>query len=275
MARSDRVSKSVRCLHHLTVLLIIALSGCSTLPNGHRWGADATLRPGWDRVRSAAADASRDPWVWGPLIGAAAFQIDSWDRRTSDWAREHTPVFGSERSAAQWSDDLRTASIIAYGITVAATPGGDDPGEWLIAKAKGVMVQAGAVGATALATGKLKTSTQRERPNGRSDQSFPSGHTSLSAVHTRLAAENLQAIAVSPGTRRLLDAGLAATPIATGWARIEAGKHFPSDTLVGMALGNFLASFVSDAFLGLENAGDTVALEVTPQGAILQWNWRF
>src|SRR5690242_2252904 len=82
----------------------LALSACATLPNGRLWGQDATLRPGWERVRDSAVEAARDPWVWAPLVGAAAFQIDNWDRRTSDWAREHTPVFGSQHSAEKWSD---------------------------------------------------------------------------------------------------------------------------------------------------------------------------
>ena len=79
------------------LLIVVSLSACGTLPSGEGWGEDATFTPGWERVHDSAVNAARDPWVWGPLIGAAAFQIDDWDRRTSDWAREHTPVFGSQR----------------------------------------------------------------------------------------------------------------------------------------------------------------------------------
>src|SRR5690349_7317826 len=95
------------------VLCALVLSGCATLPDGKGWGEQATVAPGWERVRESAVNAAKDPWTWGPLIGAAAFQIDDFDRRTSDWARDHTPVFGSQHSAEQWSDDLRSASSIA------------------------------------------------------------------------------------------------------------------------------------------------------------------
>jgi hypothetical protein len=255
---------------------LLLLSACSTLPNGHRWGQDATIRPGWDRVQSAAADAVRDPWVWVPLVGAAAFQIDDLDRRTSDWARDHTPVFGSQSNAEQWSDDLRTASAVAHYATVLATPGGDDPGEWLISKAKGTLVDVAAVASTVAITRTIKTAAGRERPNGSDDESFPSGHTSTSAVHTRLASRNLQSIEMSDGTRTALDAGLYALTIGTSWARIEAGWHYPSDTLFSMALGNFIASFVNDAFLGLQSS-QQAALSVTStgDGALLQWQTRF
>jgi len=260
----------------LTVLiLLIAQTACASLPNGRLWGQDATLRPGWDRVRSSAIAAARDPWVWVPLMGAAAFQIDHFDRRTSDWARQHAPVFGSQSSAANWSDGLRTASSFALLMSIAATPGGDDPGDWFRAKAKGLMVDAAAVGTTSLMTRGLKSAADRERPNGLDRESFPSGHASSSAVQTRLAAINLRSIDMSRGERRFFDAGLAAMTIGTGWARVEAGFHYPSDMLVGIALGNFIASFVDQAFLGSTELHGAVAFVPMPNGAIAQWNWRF
>src|SRR5262249_23468571 len=142
--------KHLRAAAHaaFALMCLSALSACGTLPNGRAWGEDATIRPGWERVRVSAVSAARDPWVWGPLLGAAAFQIDNFDRRTSDWAREHTPVFGSQENAQQWSDGLRTASVAAHYITILATPGGDDGTQWVINKAKGALVDAAAVSAT-------------------------------------------------------------------------------------------------------------------------------
>lgn len=252
-----------------------SLQGCASLPNGHVWGEDATLRPGWSRVRAAAVAAARDPWVWAPAAGAVLFQIDDWDRRTSDWARTHTPVFGSQSSAEDWSDDLRTASAIAHYVTIAATPGGDDAGDWMLAKSKGALTQIAAVAVTGATTQALKSAAGRERPNGSDDESFPSGHTTNSAVHTRLASENLRSMDLSAGVSRSLDIGLDALTIGTGWARIEAGVHFPSDALVGMALGNFIGSFVNRAFLGLEDSNAAVALESTEDGALVRWECRF
>lgn len=271
---SQRLAIFVKRLQYLLVLLI-ALPGCATLPNGHLWGQDATLRPGWDRVRTSAVTAARDPWVWAPLLGAAAFQIGHFDRRTSDWAREHTPVFGSQNSAENWSNDLRTVSSVALLLSIAATPGGDDPGEWLKAKARGLMIDMVAVGATSLVTYGLKSTTNRERPNGLDRESFPSGHTSFSAVQTRLASSNFRSIDMSCGERRFLDAGLTAMTIGTGWARIEAGFHYPSDTLFSIALGNFIASFVDQAFLDPTDLTGAVAFAPTPHGAVVQWNWKF
>lgn len=263
------------CRVLLTAITLISLTGCASLPNGRLWGEDATLTPGWDRVRSSAVQAARDPWVWGPAIGAAAFQIDDWDRRTSDWAREHTPVFGSQRSAEDWSDNLRSASIWTQRITLIATPGGDDATDWLLSKAKGALVQVTAASVASRITNQLKTSTDRERPNGLAHKSFPSGHTSASAVNTRLASENLESIQMKSGTRRALDAGLIALTLGTSWARIEAGWHFPSDTLFSIALGNFIGSFVNDAFLGLEDSSVAFSFSPGNDGLVLRWTQSF
>lgn len=259
----------------LTVVLLSALCGCGTLPHGRAWGEDATWRPGWERVQVAAVNAARDPWVWGSLIGAAAFQIDDWDRRTSDWAREHTPVFGSQRNAEDWSDDLRSASVFAHRATLLLTPGGADPGDWIMNKAKGTLVSVAAVSSTGLVTSSLKHAVDRERPNAAAGESFPSGHTSSSAVHTRLASRNLRSIEMGDATRCVLDGGLIALTLGTSWARIEAGWHYPSDTLFSMALGNFIASFMNDAFLGLQTDASGISMSATHDGAMLQWQWRF
>jgi hypothetical protein len=245
------------------------------LPDGTGWGEEATLTPGWDRVRESAVNAAKDPWTWGPLLGAAAFQIDDFDRRTADWAREHTPVFGSPSGAEQWSDDLRSASSVVHYVTILATPSGDEPGAWLINKLKGTLVGVAAVSATGQLTNLMKEEFDRERPNGADGESFPSGHTSSSAVHTRLASRNLQSIEMSDGMRTTFDIGLHALTIGTSWARIEAGWHYPADTLFSMALGNFIASFVNDAFMGLSESRPTVALQVVDEGAVLHLHLRF
>jgi hypothetical protein len=110
-------------------------------------------------------------------------------------------------------------------------------------------------------------------------ESFPSGHTSSSAVHTRLASRNLQSIEMSEGARTALDIGLHALTFGTSWARIEAGWHYPADTLFSMALGNFIGSFINDAFLGLSASDSSsqsgFALHVVDDGAVIRLHARF
>lgn len=260
----------------LCALVALAGGGCATLSDGSGWGASATLRPGWQRVREAAANAARDPYVWVPLAGAAVFQVDNFDHRVSDWAQRETPVFGSQEDAARWSDDFRTAASIAYAATVLWTPSGEDAGEWLGNKARGLAVGLAARGLTSASTQALKHAVGRERPNGEDDLSFPSGHTSATSVNSRLASRNLQVVPLSKNTRRTLDTGLLLLDLGTSWARIEAGAHYPSDTLFGMALGNFIGAFINDAFIGSNPDGMAqVTVHGITEGAELRLNLSF
>ncbi|MFO7305594.1 MAG: phosphatase PAP2 family protein [Gammaproteobacteria bacterium] len=250
------------------MIVVLLCTGCSTLPSGRGWGGEATLTPSWSRVGTAAREAASDPWVWAPLVGAALVQIDDWDRRAAAWACRHTPVFGSQSDAERWSDDLRDASAALHYVTIAVMPSGQTAGEWLLNKARGTLVQVAAVSATANLNSRLKDISDRRRPNGSDTQSFPSGHTSAAAVHMRLASENMHALDLAPGVTRALDIGFYALTIGTSWSRIEAGYHYPSDTLVGMALGHFLASFVNGAFLG-NDAPVQVAFHAADGGGLL------
>jgi hypothetical protein len=255
----------------LGLLGALALCGCATMPNGREWGEDATLIPGWEKVRHAAVNAVESPHFWVPLAAAAVFQVDGWDRKVSNWGRRHRPVFGSQQNAADWSDHLRAASLYAYVASVLLTPGGDDPKEWTLNKLRGAAVGLVAIGVTDEESVLLKNAAARERPNGQDTQSMPSAHTSRSAVLTQLTERNLQSLDLGRTTRYILDFGLDALTYGTAWARVESGFHFPSDTLVGMSLGNFNAAFFNDAFLGVEPAS-RLSLSLTPlrRGAVLR-----
>ena len=80
---------------------------------------------------------------------------------------------------------------------------------------------------------------------------------------------------MSRAARLSLKVGLDALTIGTSWARIEAGAHFPSDTLVSMALGNFCAVFFNDAFLGLDSANASLTFVPLSGGGELRWQLRF
>jgi membrane-associated phospholipid phosphatase len=256
---------------------MLALEGCATLPDGHGWGQDATVIPGWQRVRDAAVHAAESPRIWGPLAASAAFQIDGWDRRVSNWARGHTPIFGTEQNAVDWSNRLRAVSGYAYYASVLATPSGEDPGEWMLDKLRGAAVGEAAIVATDEESALLKSAAARERPNGQDTQSMPSSHTSRSAVLTELAERNLQSLAVGDPTRRVLDVGLDALTYGTAWARVESGFHYPSDTLVGMSLGNFSGALFNDALLGLQQTSSrpSLSMALLPRGAMLSMQLRY
>jgi hypothetical protein len=230
--------------------------------------------PGFERVGRALVQAAADPLTWGPALGAGAMQIGDTDEEVADWASDNNPIFGSRDNAQTASDALRIASWGSYAAAGALAPADDDA--WAAQKAKGFAVGGSAILATAGTTEVLKTSVDRERPNGTDTRSFPSAHTSTSAVSTRLAYDTLRYYDLSDGQRLAADVGLAGLTAATGWARVEAGVHYPSDVLAATAIGNFFAVFTTKAFLE-PMTGTETRLSVAPvsDGALVSMGLDF
>ena len=257
---------------------MVLLTGCrGTLPNGRGWGQDALRVPSWEQVGHAAVDAVLAPETLGTAAGAVVFYgAGNIDRELADWAADHTPLFGSRKRAAQASDYLEGAAVLAWGVTALATPSGEPlSGPWLAAKGEGIVMQGLAVGATSGVTTLLKdVVTHRTRPDGSDQQSFPSGHTATAAVGDMLAARNLESLPLTPGERTAMRVGLFTLTMGTAWARVEAHKHFPSDVLAGAALGNFLGAFVNEAFLGLHRPQDAgIIIQPSRAGVMLGVHW--
>ena len=231
------------------------------MPNGRGWGQDATVFPGWGKIGHAALDAALSPATWIPAAGALVVQIDNWDHRISDYASRRTPIFGSQSNALDYSDYFLAASEATYGLTVLTTPSGDRPGEWLTAKLKGLAVGMTAYGVTRGSTYGLQLASHRQRPNGIDYLSLPSSHSSSTSVYSTLAACTLNYIQIPEPARLAGQIGCALMPIGTGWARIEGKMHYPSDVLVGMALGHFFGSFINNAFMNIDNKSLTLSME--------------
>ena len=225
-------------------LLIILASGCASSKR------DLKARDYWpsgSRWKQAALNAVKDRGTWIPLAGAAVVSIDHWDEHLSDWAVENTPVFGSIDRALTASDNLKSATTFAMVGTALFVPNGS--GAWET-KVERLVLEVGAVQLNNLVTNGLKSITGRERPDGSDDRSFPSGHASQAFTRASLACLNVDDLPnLSRGWRLTLKTSFQALAVGTAWARVEGGVHYPSDVLFGAALGNFIATFVHDAFL--------------------------
>jgi len=258
------------CSYLLFILVLAAgVAGCGTMQNGRGWGQDATLSPGWARLGRAALDAASTPETWGPAAGALAFQAGRADRKTAEWAARETPVYGSRERADRMSYELRDAAGAIWVASGIAAPSGDAPGEWAVAKAEGFGVQTGAGILMREAVGYLKTETDRTRPNGVDKGSFPSAHASGAALYTTFASRNIETMSWPSGATLASEASLGALTVVTAWARVEAGQHYPSDVLGGIALGHFFGSFFTEAFMGVDSRDHALLLfEPFREGAV-------
>jgi hypothetical protein len=259
------------------VLTLSVTAGCGTLKNGRGWGQDAAWPIHGKRIVAAAQRALLDPVTWIPAAGALVFAIDDFDEQTAHWASTEQPLFGSRRTADRVSDYLLDGLAVEAAATALWTPSGDDAWGWILAKGKGLGVEfGGAITLTSFTTDRLKDATDRERPDGSDAESFPSGHASQAFAAARLANRNLDSIEMKPWLRNSFKAGNIALASATGWARVEAEKHFPTDVLAGAALGNFVTTIIHDGFLNLPEESDAgFYLEPSPRGVALTLWWGF
>jgi len=260
----------------MTFGTLLLMASCGTLRNGRGWGQDATIFPGWRRLGDVAVDTMTTPVVWVPLAGALLFQVDHLDQRLSGWASKNTPLFGSNHAAHDASSFFSEPTRYAYIATMLATPSGDTPESWAIAKLKGFAVGTVAISASNTTTNYLKRTAKRVRPDASDDQSFPSLTTSNAAVNATLASHNLDSLDIDEGTRSAMKYVMFSLTAITAWSRVEAKEHYPSDVLVGAAMGYFFGTFFNNAFLGLSKNND-IAIVFGPKqdGFTVRLFWSF
>lgn len=175
---------------------------------------------------------------------AAALSVD-------DLPAVDQPYINIDREKAGWA--ITASDYLAYGsaaLPLAALLTGDQQFSSLLTCG---FIYAEGLALTAAVTANLKTLTDRPRPMAYSDsftrtertnddawRSMPSGHTATTAYNTFFAAAMADRLiwrkdqtAWRIGTWTLA----AGIPAVTGYLRMQAGKHFPTDVMAGYALG--------------------------------------
>ncbi len=70
--------------------------------------------------------------------------------------------------------------------------------------------------------------------------------------------------------------GIAGIAAGTAWATIEADRHYPSDALLGYALGHFFGAFINDAFLGMDfKKGAFFMIDPLNDGVMVSMRWQY
>jgi hypothetical protein len=176
----------------------------------------------------------KKPEVWGPVVLAAALQINDLDEQLSDDLASDTPVFGSQEDAGEASGDLldfTQTSYLAAGLFIPnATQG--PLGKTVLLGGQYLSVQV-----VEELTAEMKDAVGRERPNGANKKSMPSGHMTEATYQASLARHNISYLGVSDGTKTVFNYVVTGSAVMTGYARVEAGQHYISDVLVSWSLG--------------------------------------
>lgn len=228
-----------RALKFLCLGLVLLNTACSTLGTSpHNRDAMSGRNP--------LSIAVRDPNTWLPAAAAVLIAATGTDHDISQWASEHTPVYGSQRSAQDAGDTIRGVLAASAVTTSLVSPG---QGDGLTGGRVGNLLKAGTSAFTiSELTNTLKDSTGRTRPNTVDSRSFPSSHSSASSTYATIAAYRVNELSISPGSRQAWTIGLHSLAGAAAWARVEANAHYPTDVLIGYALGNFTTVVLEELF---------------------------
>ena len=224
--------------------------------NGRSWGEDVNLLPGWEKIQKAAVNAVTAPETWVPLSSAFIIHVTNNDYKIANWATHKNPIFGSQNNADRFTDYFLYVSRMAYYSTLILTPGGDNFDHWMFSKIKGAAIGLASTQINEKSVSFIKREGVRVRPDRTDYLSFPSGHVSKVAVHNMLTLRNLENSNFCDCTRTGLHVGISTLTLATAWSRIEANRHYPTDVLLGAAIGNFIGTFIHDAFIGIEHNHD-------------------
>ncbi len=183
------------------------------------------------------------------LIGALAIHFGGVDQKISDDLTKSYPISGSAEQARDYSDWGVNATNAAWLISGAIYDPVALPFQYVGDKARG-----------ALTVG-WKRQSNRLRPDKSDRLSFPSGHSARASYRAHSAINNLD------GRYPMIDAALLATAAATAFFRVESGRHYPTDVLVGYALGDYMAKAI--------DSGVSFAFSRKQKEMSLLYNWRF
>lgn len=226
--------------------IYLCLTGCASTTSG--WGSKSTITPSWERISKAAKKAATSKQTWVPLAGAALFQIKDYDEQAQEWITQNAPLFGNKQDAQDISDDLSDLAKVNLLASIFFVPTSDDDA---FSKLKGLAVSAAALSVNKGVTRFIKRETNRLKPDASNRKSFPSGHTSSASTAASASHHVIEHMhQLTPRQRKFWQVSSYTIAGLTGWARIEGDKHYPSDVLAGYALGNFIGTFMSEAFIG-------------------------
>ncbi|WP_225615074.1 phosphatase PAP2 family protein [Pseudomonas sp. PDM18] len=220
-----------------TLAASAALIGCAGAP-----------QMSWERVGDSAQRAVTSADVWAPVAGAAVIAAGGWDHQWQKSASNHDWFFGGDANQAA-DRMLNLATGLSVVTALVASPKDVSSEEKWSWRGRNLTLLAADRYAVTGFVEEAKEWSGRERPDGIPDDSFPSKHTAVTAVHTSFTRRNLDYIDMDPTWRYTAKAGLYTLDGLTALSRVEGDKHYPTDVLVGMAVGNFFANFTYNLFL--------------------------
>lgn len=258
-------------------MLCACVSSCSLFGKKGKWGKNAFWPLKSSRVVSAFKKNASSPHVWLPLVGAGVSYFGNFDEKISHWAVEKKYVYGNQENTSLWSHKFNTVLLYEMYLSMLLTPSMDeDKSLWnyALSKGKGALVVTIASRATHYTRDEIAMFFKRERPNKLDNLSFPSGHSTEAGARNTLVRKNIEAMDIGRTFRTGINAINTTMAAGTLWARLEGQRHYPSDILVGYALGSFVSGFLYDSLMNLDE-NETFSVTPTSDSVSINYALRF
>ncbi len=251
--------------HIITLCLLLSFTSCAFIKREGQWGKNA-FKFKAQKIGRAFVDNAKDPNVWAPLIGAAVIGFTKQDKKISDWGSKETPIYGSIATADEESNEHEEMMQKASYATLMLTTSWDGSyGGYAFNKLKGGTAMWLANKGSLSASNNSKDFFKRERPNEKNNKSMPSGHSMRASTYHLLVRRNVAASNLNPYVGKALVITSGAYTAATMWSRVEGKMHYPSDTLVGYSMGQFVGGVIFDSIMNMD-MNETLAIYPTTSG---------
>lgn len=245
--------------------MLLLSTSCAFIKREGGWGKNA-FKFKAQKIGRAFVDNAKDPNVWAPLIGAAVIGFTKQDKKISDWASEHNTVFGSQSIADEESNENEEYMQKASYATLLLTTSWDGSyGGYAFNKLKGGTAMWLANKGSLSVSNNSKDLFKRERPNQKDNKSMPSGHSMRAGTYHLLVRRNIAASNLNPYLGKAMVITSGAYTAATMWSRVEGKMHYPSDTLVGYSMGQFVGGVIFDSIMNMDT-NETLAIYPTTSG---------
>lgn len=244
------------------MMVLPIFTSCSVIRKKGQWGKRALWPIKGSRVVGALKTNASSAHVWAPLLAAGAIHWTDNDKKISQWAVKERPVYTTLKNTSYWSDRNNTILLYEMYLSILLTPSMDEDEsltQWAWSKTKGGLVVNQASRSTRYGRDQLAKTFRRQRPNHEDRLSFPSGHSTEASSRNMLVSKNLDAMDINSTLRTGIKAANTTLAAGTLWARLEGQKHYPSDVLVGYALGSFLSGFIYDSLMNFDT-GESLAI---------------
>ena len=225
----------------------------------------------YDRIWRSAMTAIEHPNTWIPLSGAVVIYATNTDKKISKFAVKHKFIYGDKYSANRYSNIFTryVLNISDYVVSI-ASPCIHENDSWLFEKTKRIIVHNIAFITAYETKDIIKFQALRLRPNKHDHFSMPSGHALMPILFCNLINQDIQRMDIPKRANSGIRGLVYSFGYIAAWGKIEGNSHYPTDSLVGAAIGNFFATFFYELIMNPKKNNFQIGIKPIKTGAAIQ-----